>query len=229
MTYSPPTHIAVLNKSSSLEDREAALWVEAYREQIRRVADAWGLLAPGIALYVRGHHEEPAPDVACLYIVDTAGEPDALGYHTAAGRARFGYVDMTLSRAFDVPSVVFGHELYELFVDADCARWAGPFEDGTHVAVEVCDPVQRDGYTVDVELLGAKGRVAVADFILPAWFDPGAAGPYAYHSPVMGPLIDMPGGYHVTERDGVVLTGAARVKNFGRTFRRLARGRGGAG
>jgi hypothetical protein len=225
MTYSPPTHVAILNKSSTLDDRDAALWVEAYREQIKRVADSWQLAPPGLALYPRGHTEEPDPTVAALYIVDTAGEPDALGYHTAAGRSRFGYVDMTLSAQYDFPSVVFGHELYELFVDADCARWAGPFANGTHIAIEVCDPVQRDFYQVTAEFMGASDSIKVADFVTPAWFDPSGTGPYAYHTSLMQPLADAPGGYHITERNGAVLTGAARVKSFGRTFRRLALGR----
>jgi len=224
--YSAPTHIVAINRSSTLDDGQAALWVEAYREQIRRVADAWGLAPPGVALHEKRHTEEPDPDIAAIYIVDTAGDPDALGYHTAAGRSRFGYVDMTLSRVVDIPSVVFGHELYEMFVDADCDRWVGPYTDGTHVAIEVCDPVQRDYYTVSADFMGAKGRVEIADFVLPAWFDERAIGPYAYSSPVMGPLTDNLGGYHVTERDGVVLAShPVRAKSFGRTFRRLATGR----
>lgn len=223
--YNAPTHVAVINRSSTLGDRDAALWLEAYREQITRVADAWQLPAPGLALYESTRTEEPDPSVAALYVVDTAGDPTALGYHTVAGRARFGYVDMSLSAAYDTPSVVFGHELYELFVDADCDRWAGPYDDGAHVAVEVCDPVQRDHFSVDAEFLGSRGRVDVADWVTPAWFQPGSAGPYAYHSHVMRPLEDAPGGYHLVERAGVVVTGAARVKSYGRTFRRLARGR----
>lgn len=222
--YSPPTHVVAINRSS-LDDGEATLWVEAYREQIRRVADAWGLAPPGLALHERRHTEEPDPSIAALYIVETAGDPDAIGYHTAAGRSRFGYVDMTLSRAMDTPSVVFGHELYEMFADADCNRWAGPYADGTHVAIEICDPVQRDYYTVEAEFLGKRAQVMVADFVLPSWFDPDGTGPYAYITPVMRPLEDAIGGYHVTERDGVVLAKPARVKSFGRTFRRLAAGR----
>jgi hypothetical protein len=224
--YSPPTHIVVINKSSTLDDATAALWVEAYRDQIQHVADAWGLSPPGLALYPTGHTEEPDRAIAAIYIVDTAGDPDALGYHTAAGRARFGYVDMTLSRAMDTPSVVFGHELYELFVDADCTRWAGPFADGTHVAIEVCDPVQRNAYGVEAEFLGTAGRVEVADFVLPSWFDENAPGPYAYSTSLMVPLEDAAGGYHVTERAGVRLPSRpAQVKSFGRTLRRLAGGR----
>jgi hypothetical protein len=223
--YTPPSHVAILNKSSTLDDRDAALWVAAYEEQIKRCADAWQLAPAGLALYPRGHTEEPDPSVAALYIVDTAGEPDALGYHTAAGRSRFGYVDMTLSLAYDFPSVVFGHELYELFVDADCERWAGPFADGTHVAIEVSDPVQRDFYQVQVEFLGSSDNVKVADFVTPAWFDPNGTGPYAYHTSLMKPLSDAPGGYHITERNGAIVTGAARVKSFGRTMRRLLEGR----
>jgi hypothetical protein len=224
--YQPPTHVAVLNKSSTLDDGEAALWLEAYREQIRRVADAWGLSAPGLALYPRSHLEEPDPSVAALYIVDSAGDPNALGYHTASGRSRYGYVDMTLSRAMDTPSVVFGHELYELFVDADVNRWAGPYPDGSHIPIEVCDPVQRDAYAVEAEFMGARDRVLVADFVLPSWFDRDGRGPYAHSTPLMHPLEDAEGGYHLVEQDGVVVShGRLRAKSYGRTLRRLTKGR----
>jgi hypothetical protein len=224
MSYVPPGHVAVLNKSTIATDAEVAFWIEAYRLEVRRVADAWGLPPPGMALYPAGHTEEPDPAVAAIYIVDTANEPNALGYHTAMGRNRFGYVDMSMSARWDIPSVVFGHELYELFVDADVNRWAGPFDEGLHYAVEVCDPVQRDSYEVHVEepVLGAA-KVQCADFVFPSWFSPGSAGPYSYLGRAPAPLQDNAGGYHVTEQNGVVATGAAR--SYGRTFRRLVAGR----
>lgn len=221
MPYQAPDSIAIVNKSRSVDEREVQFWIEAYRREIAKVAASWGLEMPGIEFYPAGHKEEPDRAVAALYIVDTANEPDALGYHTVVGRSRFGYVDMDLSKAYDIPSVVFGHELYEMFVDADCDRWVGPIGD-SHYAVEVCDPCQRDYYKVDVSMFGLTSVVSVADFILPAWFQPGAQAPYSYLGGITRPLTDAPGGYHLVERNGVILAkGGATFKSFGRTFRRM--------
>jgi hypothetical protein len=223
VAYAPPRHIALVNKApGQLDDLEAALWVEAYREQLKRVADAWGLPAPGLALYPAAHTEdEPAPDVAVIYAVASAGDPDALGYHTAAGRSRWGYVDLTLSWLYDRPSIVFGHELFELFVDADCDRWSYPLPDGSRVALEVGDPVQRDSFGVTATFFGTSRTVQITDWVLPSWFEIGAPGPYSWCKSTRKPLTDAPGGYHLTERNGVIVTGDARVKSFGRTLRRL--------
>jgi hypothetical protein len=225
MAYEAPGHIAVVNKSTTLADGEALLWIAAYQEEIKRLAEAWLFDPPGFALYPRTH-EEPEPSVFAIYIVDTAGDPDALGYHTAVGRSRFGYLDMTLSAAYDVPSVVFGHEVFEGFVDADCARWV-KLRDGSHVPVEVSDPVQRERYRVSAKGLAGSGDVWVSDWVTPGWFDEGAGvGPFDHQGRIYRPFECAPGGYYLVEQDGVVTSmGAVRVKNFGRTFRRLTEGR----
>lgn len=220
--YEPPAHMAVVNRSTTLDDGEALLWIAAYQEEIKRVAEAWGLAPPGLALYPQGHEEPPDRSIFALYIVDTAGDPDALGYHSAVGRSRFGYLDMTLSKAFDVPSVVFGHELFEGFIDADCARWM-KLPTGGHVPVEVCDPVQRDDYSVYATGPSGSGNVRIADWVTPAWFDPGAQlGPFDYVGRVFRPYSVSSGGYYLIEDNGIVTSrGMVRLKSFGRTYRRM--------
>jgi hypothetical protein len=210
-----------VNQAASLDDLEAALWIEAYREAIKRVAEGWGLAPPGLALYPRTHTEEPDPAVAVIYAVESAGNPDALGSHLALGRSRFGYVDLSLSTRYARPSVVFGHELAEMLVDADCDRWSHPLPDGSRVALEVGDPVQRDSYGMTANFMGTARSVEVTDWVRPSWFEPGAPGPYSYLRGPRQPLTDTDGGYHVTEKGGVLVTGMAQVKSYGRTFRRL--------
>lgn len=225
----PVNAVAVVDKSV-LSDRDVALMVEGYRSELAPLCEAWGLPVPGLAYYppsYRGSYEEQA----AVFLVDSANEPSAFGYHTALGIARWAYVDVGICRAYGEPvSRVFGHELFELVVDPDCDRWTGPYQDGSHVAVEVCDPVQRYSETKRVkdDLLG-EGDVEIADWCYPSWWQPGSPGPWsrmqARGHVVVSPLLDAPGGYHLKEVNGVVVTGMARVKSFGRTFRRIGAGR----
>lgn len=217
----PVNAVAIVDKSV-LSDRDVALMVEGYRGEMAAICEAWALPVPGLAYYppsYKGSYEEQA----AVFLVDSANEPDAFGYHTALGIARWAYVDVGICNAYGEPvSRVFGHELYELVVDPDLDRWVGPLQDGSHVAVEVCDPVQRDGYTIEAEFMGSRGRVDIADWVTPAWFQPGAPGPYSHLSGPQRPLENAPGGYHLVDRGGnVISVGAAKLKSWGRTVRRV--------
>ncbi len=225
MSYVPPSHVAVLNKTTVVDNREVELWINAYAEEVKPLAEAWGLPPPGLALYPAAHEEEPDPAVAVIYIVDSAGDPDALGYHSAIGRSRFAYVDAVLSAAWSSPSIVFGHELHEMLVNADLERWH-EYVDGSAIPDEVCDACQDQAYTAKASLFGTSAGVAVADWLYPAWFLPGASPPYDWMGRITRPLENTDGGYHLVERNGVITsTGLLRVKNFGRTFRMLTKGR----
>jgi hypothetical protein len=165
MTYEPPSHISVVSKTSLVEDREVELWISAYTEEVKPFAEAWGLAPPGLALYPSTHQEEPDPAVAVIYIVDSAGDPGALGYHSALGRSRFAYVDAVLSAVWSSPSIVLGHELFELLGNADLDRWHD-YADGAGVPMEACDPCQDQYYSAPAKLFGASAMVAVADLSL---------------------------------------------------------------
>jgi hypothetical protein len=226
-TASHVDHVAILNKSA-VPDGEVARIVEAYRAWLKTFCDVWKLPVPGIALYPAAH-KQIIEEEAGLILVDSGNDPDAFGWHTALGLAVWSYVDVGLCRAYDEPvSRVLGHELLELVLDPDCEEWEprpGTYPDGTQVAKEACDAVQRFSrrVTVDDPILG-KGEVELADFVLPSWFQPGSPGPWSYLDAAPGPLKDAAGGYHTTELRGVVMAEGAqvRVKNFGRTFRRIA-------
>lgn len=219
----PVNHIAVVNRST-LDDAEVALIVEAYRAELPAFCAAWMVDEPGLAFYGKDH-QQAISDEAALFFVDSANEPDAFGYHTALGKAIFGYVDIQMCRAYaEPPARVFGHELWELIADPDCDRWAGPFRDGTHVAIEVCDPVQRFSQmrAVDDPILGT-GDVEIADYVLPVWFDESSGSqPKSAQGAKLDPLEDAFGGYHLTEKNGRIL-GAVVIRKAGRTARRVAR------
>lgn len=218
-------HVAVVNRSS-LQDAEVSICVEVYRSWVKAVADAWGLAVPGLALYGRDH-TQAVDDEAAIIIIDSGNEPDAFGWHTALGVAFFGYVDLGMCRRYDEPwSRVFGHELAELVVDPPASEWVGPYADGSHVAKEVCDAVQRFSVPAQGEYMGRKLALELADFVLPAWFQPDAPGPYSYLNVAPAPLACAAGGYFLREENGLVTSeGAVRVKNYGRTLARLVGGR----
>lgn len=225
MTYSPPSHISVVSKTTLIEPKEIELWINAYAEEVKPLCAAWGLAPPGLALYPSTHNEEPDPAVAVIYIVDSAGDPDALGYHTAIGRSRFAYVDAILSAVWSSPSIVFGHEFFEMVVNADLDRWH-EYADGSAIPDEDCDPCQDQYYTARATLFGTSAVVPVADWVYPSWFVPGAVGPYDFMGRIFRPLENTAGGYHLVERNGVITSaGQARLKSFGRTYRLLGKRR----
>jgi hypothetical protein len=225
MATTPVSHVAVVDRSA-LSDEEVALLVEAYRGEVAPFCAVWNLPPPGLAVYGKTHDQQ-IQEEAALFIVDSGNDPDAFGWHTILGIARYGYIDVGMCRLYGEPvSRVFGHELYELIADPDCDRWAGPYKDGSHVALEVCDPVQRNSRTktVDDPILG-KGDVEIADYVVPGWFDEGSTtGPWSEQNNAPAALAIAEGGYVIREQLGAVVA-SGRVKNFGRTFRRLAEGR----
>jgi hypothetical protein len=220
----PPAvnHIAIINRSS-LDDVEVSVMVAAYEDWLDAACQAWGVATPGMAVYGRNHQQAIAEEAAGIF-TDSGDQPDAFGWHTALGLARWFYVDLGMCRAFgEPPSRVFGHELIEMPLDPDCNIWFGPTRAGYHVAMEGCDPVQRDSIAVDGTAYGNRRKVELADFILPSWFDEGASqGPFSYLNRAPAPLTIAPGGYYLRERNGLVTSeGMLRVKSHGRTLKRL--------
>lgn len=216
-------HVALVNKAPSVPDAEVAIICEVYRRELVRFCRDWSLSVPGLAVYDAGHQGDPKEEAA-IYIVEASGDPTAYGRHTMFGRSIWGYVDAGLCRRDGEPlSRVIGHELFELVCDPGLDHWRMQ-PDGSSVAVEPCDPVERSGYLVEGEFFGHTAMVDVADWCLPAWYVPGAAGPLSHLNTAPAPLVDLPGGFHQTKIAGAVITSGpgARVTSFGRTFRRMA-------
>ena len=100
--------------------------------------------------------------------------------------------------------------------------------DGTLWAREVADPVESWGYNVTV----GTTAVLVSDFVTPAFFDPGAAGPYDYLNKLAagfsigqaGYAIEMTGGQPQQVRGDDYPTWRIATKEFvaSRTARRLS-------
>jgi hypothetical protein len=98
-----------------------------------------------------------------------------LGYHavTRAG-VPFAVVYAAQTAASRVAwSEVMTHELFEMLADPYGDR--AVVEAGEARIVEVCDPVVDWGFHLPT---AGGGHVQISDFVTPAWFRPGAAGPF---------------------------------------------------
>lgn len=148
------------------------------------------------------------PGEAVFAILPTLpNAPGAVAYHDVEGKGvPAAYDAITLSETLTGPgnslSVAISHELCETAGDPGCNRWADR-GDGTEVAVEECDAVESQTYDV-----GAGGSppatvgVHVSNFVLRAFWQPGAPGPYEFMTsralmgatPPPGPMQTAPAG-----------------------------------
>ena len=123
-----------------------------------------------------------------LLITDNGTVADALGWHDQLSGRPYGEIDVTPTLQSGVTvSSVLSHEICETlvnpFVDAYVMNTAGT----NLYPHEVCDPVQNDSYQIN--------GVTVSNFILPSYFEGGAA-PWDYLKKLTGPLPAMTtGGY----------------------------------
>jgi hypothetical protein len=128
-------------------------------------------------------------------------EPGAVAYHDVAGNAvPVAFLALSTCNTLDDVSTAITHELCEIAGDAPCDMWADAGT-GQEFAKELCDAVQANLYTIDA--------VAVSDFLLPAFFAPGAPGPYCF-TQAMGvgdnypsaPFATTSGGYQIVRDSG---------------------------
>lgn len=175
----------------------------AVRVQLRdHAGPAWNVPMPTVQVLAAGAIV-PARSVV-LGVFDNADQPGALGWHTEdANGTQYGRVFAspvldhggTLTAGALSVSAVVSHEALEWLIDPTCAMWAqGP--DGALRALEVADPVEDDAYNV--------GNVAVSNFVLPSWFDPGGRGPYDYLGRRHAPFELAHGGYVIKMTHGRV-------------------------
>ena len=186
--------------TSALSSSDVVAMATAISLQVAEdVAPAWGIEAP---LVVCGAEPgvDGAPDDWVIHLVDDEAQGGDLGWHAEAGTLPFGVVYVRpilaagggplLGRGPDAPSVasVVSHEVLETLIDLDADDWApGP---GADYALEVCDPVEGVVYQC--------GGCELSDFVLPAWFQVGAPGPWSFRGAAPGPFELAPGGYAIT-------------------------------
>lgn len=231
MTYQPLPHIGIILTGKLVNDRDVAFACEAVRRQLQdHAAPAWGMPPPGVFVYSLDAFV-PAKEGAIVVVADSDGNPDTAGYHSVLGDVPWGIVDSSQSESF---SRVLSHECLEIWANAYLDRWA-PGPDGLRYAMELCDPVQEDGYEVDAELFGERRTVEVSDFVVPAWFGIGDGYERGESTDYAKKLYGMweldKGGYAIAQRDGRTVylahqagafMGAGKLRRHARTARLLA-------
>jgi hypothetical protein len=114
-------------------------------------------------------------EIACLIQDNLPQAPGAAAFHDrlpngcpVAYFAREDYTSHT--QGSSSLSVDVSHEAIETIGDPGANRWADLASGTQDCALELCDPVQNQVYEVD--------GIAVSDFVLQSFFDPGASGPF---------------------------------------------------
>lgn len=209
--------IAVVNQSTLVPDAAASLMTRACAAQLRTNAAPIYDRTPAAVVFFPAMMAVPA-GASTIALLDDSDQAGALGWHTEqAGGAMFGrvFARPVLTNGGDLLTLplsvasVLSHEVLELFVDPHVNLWADD-NAGTAYALEVCDPVESDSYTMLVDTT----RVTVSNFVTPAWFDR-LAGPHArldWMGKVKAPFTMSAGGYVVVESEGHV------TQRFGETY-----------
>ena len=179
---------------------------EALTIQIERdFAPAWGSRVRRVKVGGRGDkihffdHAHQATDYG-WHIVDNHGAPYA---HVFAGVSITHNGSWTLGS--DAISVTASHEVLEMLGDPAANEYCFNGQ-RTLWSREVCDAVQANSYSI---VAGGK-RVAVSNFVLPAFFNPWAPAPYDHLGILTAPFSIATGGYAVVESAAPTRERAAR-------------------
>ena len=101
----------------------------------------------------------------------------------------------TWTAGTDAISSTASHEALEMLADPATTDYS--FNGQRRLwAHEVCDAVQASTYRI----VARRTRIAVSNFVLPAFFDPWADGPYDHLGILKKPFSLAPGGYAIVQR-----------------------------
>jgi hypothetical protein len=84
-------------------------------------------------------------------------------------------------------SVVISHEVFETALDPGANRWAADTT-GKLYALEACDAVEGFSFVPPIPDGQPGAGVSISDFLLGAFFDPAAEGPYSHLGKPSGPF-----------------------------------------
>lgn len=185
--------IALINHSTVVTRDELLRWAPSLERQLREhVTPAWpGMRDLHLEVYPDGAPLPTDPHVWPVGILDTSDEPGAGGYHdvmTPGGQPLGKVFAKTVEQAGMLLSVTISHELCEMGPDPEINRTIAYRTQ--RYAVEICDPVEADAYSYDID------GVRVSDFVLPAYY--GYASKHArydYCGKVAAPRTLLHGGY----------------------------------
>jgi hypothetical protein len=225
------SHIAVINQSTVVTDADGQSMVTAINTLLPRFCKDWGI-PQSVAVYVSSKNTTGIP--IKIFIKDISYIENALGYHDLKNNVSVGYVfaktillygggvlsspngNMSISQTL-------AHEIFELLVDPYANVWADLGDSRTFFAYEVCDPVDSNPLVVQipsptktpfvfdpvirkmVPSSSVKIKVQLADWVLPAWFNPqSTVGPFNHANTLKGPFTVSSGGYVILSTNGDV-------------------------
>lgn len=172
----------------------------AIGKQLVEVAAAWGRVPSTIEAVPYAETASAGSRLVMISADPPADEQGILGVHLADGSANV-YAAPILNNGGSLlagpssVSVTASHECCEDDGDPPASYWA-QMPDGRFVALELGDPVEGDAYEIN--------DVSVSNFILPAWFDAAAKGPYDRLGKLSAPFTMTAGGYLIIAAAGAV-------------------------
>ena len=210
--------IAVINESTLVTNDQVNLMCQAMQTQLNlHVLPAWNMKAGTVTFYA---DKKKVPGYAWLVsILDDPTIANALGYHSEDNNRVDGFIFVKTifqyggKTLYDVQnpqnmtvSSVLSHEICEMVGDRFANFWAdGPsITQGSEYALELCDPVEGDSYTINV----GGNLVSVSNFVFPSWFNPQAVSPlnkpFDYMNKLSAPFTMTKGGYMIVAKAGAV-------------------------
>lgn len=206
--------VNVVNQSTAVTDAEVAKMVLALNATLPTFIRDWKL-APAQAGVLSNTAVLPTGssniNVLIMDTTDISGTP---AYHTLySGTSTVKVFAQTIltaggaslyedTRTKPTVSQVLCHEVLEAIADTKCTSWFINPTSGALYASEIADPV--DG-NIKVIRLADGTRVAVSDWILPAWYDArDTIGPYNNLDTLSAPFALAPSGYAMITSAGNV-------------------------
>ncbi len=173
------------------------------------VAPFWGEVIGGVR--VAASRADVQPGEMVFAIVDALPDaPGAIAYHDVTGAAvPVAFLALSTCQSLDDVSTAISHELVETTGDAGCNLWADDGA-GAEWARELCDAVESNTYPIDLN--DGQPPIRLSDFVIPTFFEAGAAGPYSFLGSASAappaPFGTAAGGYQIRRSPG---TGETQV------------------
>ena len=182
--------IVLIDRSDDVGTLPVVNVAQAIDVEMRALCKAWGWD------YWRVYHGNVATvdDHHSMVIVDESSKhPDWIAWHN--WNLLDGPNATVVSRRGHW-TVAASHEAWEMRGNPNVNKWAPmPFMSGTECAFELSDAVQGDAFNVQTTAFGQTLNVKLQNYILPAWFDESAQGPYDRMGLCKRPGEIRPGGY----------------------------------
>lgn len=206
--------VNVVNQSTAVTDAEVAKMVLALNTTLPTFIRDWKLDPAQAAVLSNTATLPTGSSNINVLIMDTTDISGIPAYHTLySGTSTVKVFAQTIltaggaslyedTRTKPTVSQVLCHEVLEAIADTKCTSWFINPTSGALYASEIADPV--DG-NIKVVRLTDGTRVAVSDWVLPAWYDArNTVGPYNNLDTLSAPFALAPTGYAMITSAGDV-------------------------